>query len=84
MFSQPGFNLPQFDPVAALEDWLRGPLRGWGEDLLNDTSTVIGDLVDLATVREVWREHQTTRADDSYRLWVFLMLVAWAREWRPV
>ena len=72
-----GFGIP-------LEDWLRGPLRGWGEDLLNDTSTVIGDLVDLATVREVWREHQTTRADHSYRLWVILMLVAWAREWRPV
>jgi asparagine synthase (glutamine-hydrolysing) len=72
-----GFGVP-------IREWLRGPLKSWGEDLLNDKSTVIGDLIDLGSVRDVWREHQREDIDHCYRLWVVLMLVAWAREWRPV
>jgi len=71
-----GFGVP-------IKEWLRGPLKSWGEDLLNDKSTIIGELIDLRSVRDVWREHQREDIDHCYRLWVILMLVAWAREWRP-
>jgi asparagine synthase (glutamine-hydrolysing) len=71
-----GFGVP-------IKEWLRGPLRSWADDLLNDKSTIIGELIDLAAVRDVWREHQREDVDHCYRLWVILMLVAWAREWRP-
>jgi len=71
-----GFGVP-------IKEWLRGPLKSWGEDLVNDRSTIIGEMIDLAGVREVWREHQREDVDHCYRLWVILMLVAWAREWRP-
>ncbi|HUO91792.1 MAG TPA: asparagine synthase (glutamine-hydrolyzing) [Rhizomicrobium sp.] len=67
-----------------VKEWLRGPLKEWGADLLNDSSTAIGALVDLETVRGVWNEHQEGEFDQSYALWNILMLVAWAREWRPV
>ena len=66
-----------------INEWFRGPLRAWGEDLLNDHETVVSELVDLSAARDVWREHQTSDADHSYRLWTVLMLMAWAREWRP-
>ena len=66
-----------------IKEWFRGPLRAWGEDLLNDHETVVSELVDLSAARDVWREHQTSDADHSYRLWTVLMLMAWAREWRP-
>ena len=68
---------------APIKEWFRGPLRAWGEDLLNDHETVVSELVDLSAARDVWREHQTSDADHSYRLWTVLMLMAWAREWRP-
>ncbi|HEY5048124.1 MAG TPA: asparagine synthase (glutamine-hydrolyzing) [Rhizomicrobium sp.] len=71
-----GFGLP-------VKEWLRGPLKAWGDELLNDETTVIGELVDLSRVRDVWREHQHG-IDHSYRLWVIIVLVAWAREWRPL
>ena len=71
-----GFGLP-------LREWLQGPLKGWANDLLHDDTTIIGDLVDLPTVRQVWSEHQQG-VDHNNRLWVILMLVAWAREWRPL
>ncbi len=72
-----GFGIP-------VKEWLRGPLRAWGEELLHDRSTIIGDLIDFSTVRGVWQEHMSGEVDHSYRLWVVLMLVAWARQWRPV
>jgi|SRR5665213_274547 len=72
-----GFGIP-------VKEWLRGPLKAWGEDLVHDTGTIIGQMIDLPTVRQVWDEHQQGDVDHSYRLWVVLMLVAWAREWRPI
>ena len=72
-----GFGMP-------VKDWLRGPLKAWGEDLLEDRDTVVGQLVDLRAVRSVWREHLRGEVDHSYRLWIVLMLVAWAQHWRPV
>lgn len=72
-----GFGVP-------IKEWLRGPLKSWGEDLVNDGETIVGDMIDLKSVRDVWREHQRDDVDHCYRLWVILMLVAWAREWRPV
>jgi hypothetical protein len=50
---------------------------------LNDRATLISELIDLSAVREVWQEHLQTDVDYSYRLWPILMLIAWAREWRP-
>lgn len=78
MFDRPkrGFGVP-------LHQWLRGPLKEWGDDLLRDTDTIIGQLIDLSAVREVWKEHLETDADHSPRLWTILMLISWAREWRP-
>ena len=72
-----GFGVP-------IKEWLRGPLKSWGEDLIHDDRTIIGEIIDLNAVRDVWREHQQENVDHSYRLWVVLMLVAWARHWNPV
>jgi asparagine synthase (glutamine-hydrolysing) len=71
-----GFGLP-------VREWLQGPLKDWAKDLLHDDTTIIGDHVDLPAVRQVWNEHQQG-VDHNNRLWVILMLVAWAREWRPL
>lgn len=72
-----GFGVP-------VTEWLRGPLKAWGEDLLHDGQTPVGDLIDLPVVRTAWREHMSGAVDHGNRLWVVLMLVAWARHWRPV
>ncbi|MBS0472151.1 MAG: asparagine synthase (glutamine-hydrolyzing) [Proteobacteria bacterium] len=72
-----GFGIP-------LEAWLRGPLKEWGESLLYDDSTIVGDLIDVPTARMAWREHQQDYADHSYKLWIVMMLVSWAKAWQPV
>jgi asparagine synthase (glutamine-hydrolysing) len=63
-------------PVAK---WLRGPLRGWAEELLNERRLRQQGIVDAAAVRHTWEEH-LAGYDWSERLWAVLMLESWIEE----
>jgi asparagine synthase (glutamine-hydrolysing) len=65
-----GFGIP-------LGDWLRGPLRGWAEDLLSEEALRRDSLIDPVPVRQAWAEHLSGRRDWTHRLWIVLMLMAW-------
>lgn len=65
-----GFGIP-------LDDWLRGPLRDWGESLLSESALLQSGLLDPAPVRQVWQQHQVRAGAFGYRLWSVLMLQAW-------
>jgi asparagine synthase (glutamine-hydrolysing) len=65
-------------PVGA---WLRGPLRGWGEDLLSAEVLRRQGILDVALVRRAWDEHQRGAADNSAKLWNVLVLQAWLQRW---
>jgi asparagine synthase (glutamine-hydrolysing) len=67
-----GFGIP-------VGDWLRGPLRGWAEDLLSEETLQLDGLIDPAPVRQAWAEHLSGRRDWTHRLWIVLMLMAWRR-----
>ena len=68
LFERPkmGFNVP-------IGDWLRGPLRSWGSDVL---AGLDDDLFDRATVEAVWAAHLAGE-DAAYRLWPVLMCQTW-------
>ena len=67
-----GFGVP-------LDQWLRGSLREWAGDLLNE-SRIRGDgLLRSEGIAEVWRAHQRGEGDFGYRLWSVLMFQAWLR-----
>ncbi len=68
LFERPkmGFNVP-------IGDWLRGPLRPWGEDVLGGLDD---DLFDPVPVREVWDAHLAGE-DAAYRLWPVLICQTW-------
>jgi asparagine synthase (glutamine-hydrolysing) len=65
-----GFGIP-------VGEWLRGPLRGWAEDLLSEETLRRDGLIDPAPVRQVWAEHLSGKRDWTQRLWIILMLMAW-------
>lgn len=65
-----GFGIP-------VGNWLRGPLRGWAEDLLSEENLRRDGLIDPAPVRQAWAEHLSGRRDWTHRLWIVLMLMAW-------
>lgn len=65
-----GFSVP-------IGEWLRGPLRGWAEDILSEEALRRDGLIDPVPVRQAWREHLDGRRDWTSRLWIILMLQAW-------
>ena len=72
LFERPkhGFDVP----VGA---WLRGPLRDWAEDLLDERRLRQEGLLDPVQVRARWRAHQDGGSDHGCELWSVLMAQAW-------
>jgi len=65
-----GFSVP-------IDQWLRGPLKKWAEQLINYEKLVAEGYLDAAKIGEVWLEHQSNKFDHSAKLWSVLMFEAW-------
>lgn len=72
MFERPkmGFGVP-------IDRWLRGPLRDWAENLLDEGRLRSQALLNPAPIRARWQAHVEGGANWAYPLWNVLMLQAW-------
>lgn len=72
VFDRPkaGFGIPT-------GDWLRGPLRDWGEEMLSERRLREGGYFNVKEVRQKWSEHLSGRRNLQYSLWSILMFEAW-------
>lgn len=66
-------------PIGA---WLRGPLREWAEDLLDERKLRSEGFFDPLPIREKWGEHLTGARNRQYDLWSILMFQSWLEESR--
>lgn len=67
-----GFEIP-------VDDWLRGPLRGWMLDLLDPAALRSARLLDASAVSGLVDEHLAGRGNNGYALWPVLVFEAWRR-----
>ena len=72
-----GFSVP-------MAQWLRGPLRDWGEELLAPTRIILDGLFDATVVARFWREHLDGRRDHSMTLWALLVFQDWYQQNRRI
>ncbi len=62
---------------------LRGPMRSWAEDLLDEGLLRRQGLLDPVPIRRAWNLHLRGRGDMAYELWAVLALQAWLERWMP-
>lgn len=65
-----GFGVP-------IGEWLRGPLRGWAEDLLEPRRLAGQGILQGKTVEHLWRQHLCGWRNHENLLWSLLMFEAW-------
>jgi asparagine synthase (glutamine-hydrolysing) len=69
-----GFSVP-------LDQWLRGPLRIWAEDLLSSSQLDDLECLDAAAVRGAWEDFQAGRGHRALAMWAILVFLDWHQHW---
>jgi asparagine synthase (glutamine-hydrolysing) len=68
---------PKSGFAVPIGEWLRGPLRHWGEELLAEDKLRREGYFAPGPIRKQWQEHLTGRRDHTHSIWAVLMFQAW-------
>lgn len=71
---------PKTGFAVPVGEWIKGPLRDWAEDLLNERTMRFEGWFDAEVVNARWQDHLSGRRDSTASLWAVLMFLAWLRE----
>jgi len=73
---------PKFGFGIPLDQWLRGPLREWAEELLDEGRLRREAFFNPQPIRRAWKEHLSGKRCWGFHLWDVLMFQAWLEESR--
>ena len=68
---------PKMGFAVPIHIWLRGPLREWAENLLNEKSLQQYGYFNSDLIRNKWKEHLSEKKDWQNHLWNVLMFQSW-------
>jgi asparagine synthase (glutamine-hydrolysing) len=76
------FERPKAGFAIPVGQWIKGPLRPWAEDLLDQARMSEEGWFDPDVVQRRWLAHLHGQRDSTPALWAILMFQAWLREQR--
>jgi asparagine synthase (glutamine-hydrolysing) len=76
------FERPKKGFMVPVGEWIRGALRPWAEELLDERRLSEEGFFDAAQVRARWHDHLSGRRDAKFELWSVLMFQAWLDQHR--
>jgi len=68
-----GFSVP-------IAEWLRGPLKNWANDLLDEKLIFTQNYFSAKPIKIKWEEHLSGKQDWSKQLWTILMFQSWLQK----
>ena len=68
---------PKMGFGAPIDVWLRGPLRDWSENLIDEQRLHSEGFFDVGIVRQKWTEHISGKRNWQLNLWDILMFQSW-------
>jgi len=71
------FNRPKMGFGVPMGSWLSGPLRDWGEALLDENNMRQQGYLDADVIRKKWTEHSQGVRNWHSQLWSVLVFQAW-------
>jgi asparagine synthase (glutamine-hydrolysing) len=74
---------PKSGFAVPIGTWLRGPLRAWAEELLDESRLRREGFLNPAPVRAKWAQHLAGHQDWDSQLWTVLMFQAWLTQAAP-
>lgn len=75
------YDRPKMGFSVPIGAWLRGTLRCWAEELLDEYLQGGNGLLDASSIQQKWTEHVNGDHDWGHQLWSVLMFQAWYRRW---
>jgi asparagine synthase (glutamine-hydrolysing) len=71
------FERPKMGFGVPVGQWLRGPLKDWATDLIDENVLRADAILDPQVVRATWDAHEAGRGNHEHQLWAVLMFQAW-------
>ncbi len=75
------FERPKQGFTVPTGAWLRGELKDWAENLLDEKRLDEEGYLNTKIIRDTWAEHLAGRGNHANQLWTVLMFQAWKERW---
>lgn len=75
------FKRPKMGFSVPIDQWLRGPLRPWAQELLSQSALQAHGLLDETLIQKVWSQHLHGTLNAGHDLWGVLMFQGWHQKW---
>ena len=79
----PLMDRPKMGFAIPLESWLRGPLREWASELLDERRVRDQGFLNADVVAQEWRQLCAGGGAHQHKVWALLMWMAWVEHWKP-